>query len=138
MIRILEIDHVVLRVRALEPMLHFYCEVLGCEVERRNDAIGLIQLRAGRNLIDLVPVDSPLGREGGAPPAAGACNLDHLCLRIEAFDEAAIRAWLRRHSLEAGALESRYGAEGFGPSLYLRDPEGNIVELKGPPSPTSD
>jgi catechol 2,3-dioxygenase-like lactoylglutathione lyase family enzyme len=138
MIRILEIDHVVLRVRALEPMLHFYCEVLGCEVERRNDAIGLIQLRAGRNLIDLVPVDSPLGREGGAPPATEACNLDHLCLRIEAFDEAAIRAWLRRHSLEAGALESRYGAEGFGPSLYLRDPEGNIVELKGPPSPTSD
>lgn len=134
MIRIREIDHVVLRVRTLEPMLHFYCDVLGCRLERRDDGIGLIQLRAGRHLIDLVPVDGPLGREGGAAPTRDAHNLDHVCLRIDPFDEAAIRAHLQRFHIEAGALESRYGAEGRGPSLYVSDPDGNTVELKGPPA----
>lgn len=134
MIRIREIDHIVLRVRALDPMLRFYCDVLGCSVERREDELGLVQLRAGRSLIDLVPVDGPLGRQGGAAPARGSHNLDHVCLRVEPFDEAAIRVHLHRFGLEAGALETRYGAEGYGPSLYVSDPEGNVVELKGPPS----
>jgi len=116
-------------------MLGFYRDALGCSLERRQDAIGLIQLRAGRSLIDLVPVDSPLGRAGGAAPGAQGRNLDHFCLRVEPFDEAAIRAHLAAHGVSAGALESRYGAEGEGPSLYIADPEGNVVELKGPPTP---
>lgn len=135
--RIREIDHLVLRIRDVDAMLHFYCQVLGCTVERRRDDLGLIQLRAGRSLIDLVPVDGPLGRAGGAPPQAQAQaqarNLDHFCLRVEPFDETAIRAQLSAAGIETEAVKSRYGAEGYGPSLYVTDPEGNVVELKGPP-----
>lgn len=133
MIRIRDIDHLVLRIRDLDAMLHFYCEVLGCTLERRADSIGLIQLRAGRSLIDLVPVDGKLGREGGAAPTSEARNLDHFCVRLDPFDEADIRAHLDRFGIKAGPVESRYGAEGAGPSIYLDDPEGNVVELKGPP-----
>jgi glyoxylase I family protein len=133
MIRIREIDHLVLRVVDLDRMLRFYCGVLGCTIERRLDAVGLVQLRAGRSLVDLVPVDGELGRAGGAPPGSEGRNLDHFCFRVEPFDETAIRQHLEANNIEAGALASRYGAEGVGPSLYIADPEGNVVELKGPP-----
>jgi catechol 2,3-dioxygenase-like lactoylglutathione lyase family enzyme len=133
MIRLRELDHLVLRVADLERMLAFYCGALGCTLERREDAIGLVQLRAGRALIDLVPVDGELGRAGGAPPGKEGRNVDHFCFRVEPFDEGEIRRALRAHGVEAGPLASRYGAEGRGPSLYVTDPEGNVVELKGPP-----
>jgi glyoxylase I family protein len=132
-IRIRDIDHVVLRVADLEKMLSFYCEVLGCSVERREDEIGLIQLRAGRSLIDLVPISGKLGSAGGAGPGREGRNLDHFCLRVDTFDEKSIRAFLTEHDVSAGEVVSRYGAEGQGPSIYLEDPEGNTVELKGPP-----
>lgn len=133
MIRVRDIDHLVLRVTDLAQMLRFYGEVLGCALERRDDSLGLIQLRAGRCLIDLVTVDGPLGRAGGAAAAEGGRNLDHFCLRVEPFDPGAIRAFLARHGVSAGELASRYGAQGQGPSMYVSDPEGNVVELKGPP-----
>jgi catechol 2,3-dioxygenase-like lactoylglutathione lyase family enzyme len=134
MIRIRDIDHLVLRIVDLDGMLRFYCNVLGCTVERRQDEIGLVQLRAGRSMIDLVPVSGKLGAAGGAPPAAEGRNVDHFCLRVEPFDEAAIRAHLAAHGVEAGATASRFGAEGEGPSIYVSDPEGNVMELKGPPA----
>jgi catechol 2,3-dioxygenase-like lactoylglutathione lyase family enzyme len=133
MISVREIDHLVLRVVDAEAMLAFYRDVLGCTIERRQDEIGLIQLRAGRSLIDLVPVAGVLGRAGGAAPGKEGRNVDHFCLRVEPFDEAAIRRELDTHGIAAGPVASRYGAEGEGPSLYLEDPEGNVVELKGPP-----
>ena len=64
------IDHVVLRVRDAEAMERFYVDVLGCQEERRQDEIGLVQLRAGDSLIDLVALDSKLGRLGGAGPSS--------------------------------------------------------------------
>ncbi len=134
MIHIREIDHLVLRIRDVEAMLHFYCEILGCPVERRNDAIGLIQLRAGRGMLDLITVDGKLGGEGGAPPGVEARNLDHLCLRVDPFDDDGIRGHLAAFGIEAGETQARYGAEGSGPSIYIHDPEGNVVELKGAPS----
>ena len=134
-IHIRDIDHLVLRVVDLARMERFYCEALGCGVEKRQDAIGLVQLRAGRSLLDLVPVDGPLGRAGGAAPGREGRNLDHFCFRVEPFDEAAIRAQLARFGVMAGPVEPRYGAEGEGPSIYISDPEGNVVELKGPPGP---
>jgi catechol 2,3-dioxygenase-like lactoylglutathione lyase family enzyme len=137
MIRIREIDHLVLRVCDLPRMLDFYCRIIGCVVERRQDELGLVQLRAGRSLIDLVTVAGALGRAGGAAPAAGGRNLDHFCLRVEPFDAAAIRALLARNGVDAGEVALRYGAEGEGPSLYLADPEGNTIELKGPPGPAT-
>ena len=133
MFRPLTLDHLVLRVVDLDRMQRFYCDVLGCTVERRQAGIGLLQLRAGDALIDLVPVSGPLGRAGGAPPGREGRNLDHFCLRIEPFDEAALRAELARRGVTAGEYGSRNGAEGEGPSIYLDDPEGNVVELKGPP-----
>jgi len=133
MIRIREIDHIVLRVVDLETMLRFYRDVLGCTIERRQDSIGLIQLRAGRSLVDLVPVDGKLGRAGGAPPGKQGRNLDHFCVRVDPFDANDIRRHLGAHGVEAGTVESRNGAEGEGPSIYTADPEGNTIELKGPP-----
>lgn len=135
MISIREIDHLVLRVKDLGVMLEFYCQVLGCTVERRQDELGLVQLRAGRSLVDLVPVAGKLGRAGGAAPGMEGKNLDHFCVRIEPFDEQAIRAYLSAFGVSVGEVATRYGAEGEGPSIYLSDPEGNTVELKGPPWP---
>ena len=133
MIRIRELDHIVLRVVDLDRMVKFYMEVLGCTMERRQDEIGLVQLRAGSALVDLVPVDQKLGRMGGAPPGKEGRNVDHFCFRVDPFDEEEIRAHLAYHGVQSGATEARFGAEGEGPSIYLNDPEGNTVELKGAP-----
>jgi glyoxylase I family protein len=135
MFRILQLDHLVLRVRDVEAMLRFYTEVLGCTLERRQEDLGLYQVRAGASLIDFVTVDGKLGRAGGAAPGAEGRNLDHFCLRIEPFDAAGLRAWLVSRGGQPGDVAQRFGAEGEGPSIYLSDPEGNVVELKGPPGP---
>jgi catechol-2,3-dioxygenase len=135
MFRILQLDHIVLRVRDVQAMLRFYTQVLGCTVERVQDELGLYQLRAGASLIDLVTIDGKLGRTGGAAPGPEGRNLDHFCLRIEPFDGDALRAWLSSRGANPGEVMQRFGAQGQGPSLYLSDPEGNVVELKGPPAP---
>lgn len=126
-------DHIVLRVRDKWRMVGFYTEVLGCSVDRDRPELGLTHVRAGRDLIDLVTLDGPLGKLGGEGPGEQGRNLDHFCLRVAPFDEAAIRAHLAERRVEIADSGSRYGAEGDGPSLYIRDPEGNTVELKGPP-----
>ena len=137
MIRIREIDHLVLRTERAKEMIAFYTDVLGMSVERHLEDMGLIQLRAGRSLLDLVSVESPLGRKGGSAPGAQGRNLDHFCLRVEPFDEVVIRARLKELGIAAGPTERRYGAEGTGPSIYIADPDGNTVELKGPADPDS-
>jgi catechol 2,3-dioxygenase-like lactoylglutathione lyase family enzyme len=134
MIRIRGIDHLVLRVRDLEQMIDFYCRVIGCTVERRRDDLGLVHLRAGGSQIDLVPVDGPLGRAGGAAPGTEGRNVDHFCLRVEPFDADEIAAHLRAHGVRFDPVKQRFGADGTGPSMYVHDLEGNVVELKGPPA----
>lgn len=126
-IAIRNIDHVVIRTADLDRALRFYCDVLGCNVERRVESIGLVQMRAGSTMIDLMDAKDN-------PPPEGAGNMDHFALRLERFDEAAIRAHLSANGIEAGDVKSRYGAEGDGPSLYIADPDGNTVELKSPPT----
>jgi glyoxylase I family protein len=125
-------DHIVLRVRDKDRMVGFYTQALGCSVDWDRPELGLTHIRAGRELIDLVTLEGPLGRMGGAGPGAEGRNLDHFCLRVAPFDEAAIRAHLAAHGVEISDAGERYGAEGDGPSIYVRDPEGNTVELKGP------
>jgi glyoxylase I family protein len=132
MINIQAIDHVVFRVVELERVAGFYIDVLGARWEKKQESIGLYQLRAGTALIDLVPVDGKLGRMGGPPPASGGRNVDHVCFRVLPWDGPAILGYLREHGIES-EISSRYGAEGDGPSIYLTDPEGNNIELKGPP-----
>jgi len=128
------IDHVVLRVKDLDASLAFYVEALGCTREKDQAAIGLYQVRAGGSLVDLVPLDGRLGAMGGAGPGAEGRNLDHFAIEIEPFDEAAIRGHLAGFGIEVGETGIRYGARGSGPSIYVTDPDGNTVELKGPPA----
>ncbi|WP_282605833.1 VOC family protein [Pelagibius sp. Alg239-R121] len=127
------IDHIVLRTPQLAVTQAFYEEILGCVVERVQAEIGLTQLRAGRSLIDLITLDGVLGRAGGAAAGVEGRNVDHICLGIVPFDEPQLRAHLAAHGVEILDEGLRYGAEGEGPSFYIRDPDGNTVELKGPP-----
>lgn len=125
-------DHIVLRVRDRDAVLGFYCGVLGLTVDRDRPELGLTHIRAGAQMIDLVSLDGPPGRAGGAPPGSEGRNLDHFALQIRPFDAPAIRAHLASHGVAIVEEGLRYGADGEGMSLYVRDPEGNTVELKGP------
>ncbi|ELI0349527.1 VOC family protein [Vibrio vulnificus] len=129
-IQLQAIDHIVLRVVDLPKMLAFYCDILGCVVEREVAEFGLTQLRAGSALIDLVTVDSKLGQQGGRAPEQEGRNLDHFCLQITPKDEQEILDFLTLHGVQVEDFANRYGAQGFGRSIYLSDPEGNTVELK--------
>lgn len=131
MIEIAAIDHIVLRTTRLSAMLEFYCDILGCSVAREtSEELGLTQLRAGTALIDLVAVDSRLGRTGGGPPTRTENNLDHFCLQLQPVTEQEIRDHLQNKGITAGEFEQRYGAEGLGLSIYINDPDGNVVELR--------
>lgn len=121
------LDHVVLRVGDLDRAIAFYRRVLGCRVERELQQPRLVQLRAGTSLIDLVPAAvSP----HAAADKAGR-NMDHFALRVVGFDAAALKAHLAANGIDPGEVRERYGAEGYGPSIYIADPDGNTVELKG-------
>ena len=131
-ISILGIDHIVLRAKNAPVLIEFYTEVLGCAVERdMSDEFGLTQLRAGRSLIDIVSVDSKLGKRGGPAAESTGNNLDHFCLQIEKIDETVLTEFLVKQNVIVSSFERRYGADGYGRSVYIKDPEGNIVELKG-------
>lgn len=133
---LLRLDHVVLRVTDLDQSIAFYATVLGCAVVRRRNDLGLIHLRAGVSMIDLVSIDGPLGRKGGRAAGADGRNVDHLCLRIDPFDAAAVERHLAAVGVQPlGPVRVNFGAEGDGPSLYFQDPDGNTIELKGPSTP---
>ncbi|MCZ6640453.1 MAG: VOC family protein [Gammaproteobacteria bacterium] len=133
MFEIQQLDHLVLRATDCQALVDFYCEVLGMKVERTVESVGLVQLRAGASLIDIVDSKGVLGKRRGVPPDRNnGTNLDHFCLRIEPFDAEAIRAHLKSHGVDTGDVQTVYGAEGYGSSIYLDDPEGNTIELKGP------
>lgn len=126
--KIVGIDHVVLRAADPAALERFYLDVLGLSFEMRQGK--LAQLRAGHALIDIVPaIDA---RMAGSPSSTGGANLDHLCLRVEPFDAAAIAKHFAGQGITCGAETLRYRAEGRGPSIYLQDLEGNCIELKGP------
>ena len=131
MIKPVAIDHIVLRSERYRELIDFYCEVIGCTLERETSAeFGLTQLRAGSALIDIVDVNGELGKAGGAAPRPTGNNLDHFCLQIAPFDEAELIKYLRSHGVDCGEFHERYGAEGMGRSLYIRDIDGNTIELR--------
>lgn len=123
-INIADLDHVVVRVADMEKSLSFYENVLGCREVRRVDSIGLVQLRAGDSMLDLV--------DASKNPPSGSPNMDHFAFRLEDFDAGALSAHLSRHGIDMGEVAQRNGAKGMGPSVYIKDPDGNTVELKGP------
>jgi glyoxylase I family protein len=126
-IRVGGLDHVVLRVSDLDRAIGFYQRVLGCHVERELQQPRLVQLRAGSSLIDLVPSLAPTQREEGRTER----NMDHFAVRVIGFDAERLNAHLRQNGIDPGDVHERYGAEGYGPSIYISDPDGNTVELKG-------
>lgn len=131
MINVLGIDHIVIRAKNPELMINFYSNILGCAVERDVSAeFGLTQLRAGRSLIDIVSVGGVLGKKGGPAPKPTGNNMDHFCLQIDKIDEAVLTEYLVAQNVAVSDFKRRYGAEGYGRSVYIRDPEGNIIELK--------
>lgn len=127
--RVLAIDHIVLRCKDVPAMLSFYCDQLGFEVAKRNEARGLVHLRAGNAMIDLVALDGPLG--GGTAPEESSRNVDHFCLRVDPFDAQALMQRFEALGYAPAELRTRFGGEGDGPSFYIRDPAGNRVEIKG-------
>ncbi len=129
-IEVKTLDHIVLRTRNLDAMLRFYRDILGCPIERELTELGLTQLRAGAALIDLVTVESELGELGGKPPEQNGRNVDHFCLQLAPFEESELIQYLHLHDIKTGDFAKRYGAQGFGRSIYINDPEGNVVELK--------
>ena len=132
-IDVIALDHVVLRVKDVKASLDWYKRVLGCEEERMVPDFGLYQLRVGPILIDLVPVDGVIGKIGGGAPGKKKRNMDHFAVQLLNFDEKKIRAQLKRRGVKSGDVDRRYGSLGHGPSMYVIDPDGNTVELKGPP-----
>ncbi|MBI3653122.1 MAG: VOC family protein [Acidobacteria bacterium] len=132
MIELKHLDHLVIRAKDLEAMIGFYCTVVGCTIDKRVAELGLAHLRAGTSMIDVIAVDGKLGLMGGAPPDKEGRNLDHLCLRVENFSVENVLAHLQACGVEASEVYQNYGAEGYGASIYIKDPEGNTIELKGP------
>ena len=126
------LDHVVLLVEDMEQAEHFYRSVLGCTVENALPQYGMLQLRAGAALIDLVDITAAEGA-WAKPPTAGGRNMDHVCIATGRWDEAAMRAHLADHGVEIVEEGIRGGARGDGLSFYVKDPSGNVLELKGPP-----
>ncbi len=137
-IEIKALDHIVLRTSKLEAMLHFYRDIMGCAVEREITDLGLTQLRAGTALIDIITANSELGLLGGKAPQQNGRNIDHFCLQLTPFDESELIQYLHSHDIQTEDFAKRYGAQGFGRSLYINDPEGNVVELKPQVSAISD
>ena len=125
------IDHVVIRVHQLAPMLNFYRDILGACLKKENADMGLYHLSIGSSMIDLVPVDGKLGLQGGAPPGREGHNVDHIAIKIFPFDGEKIRKYLISQGVNSEEPVIRYGANGKGPSIYIKDPEGNGIELKG-------
>lgn len=126
-IRVGGLDHVVLRVGDLGRAIAFYQRVLGLHIERELQQPRLVQLRAGASLIDLVPASVSPDQAADQ----GGRNMDHFAIRVTGFDAAALKAHLAKNGVDPGEVRERYGAEGYGPSLYIADPDGNTVELKG-------
>ncbi|HVN90720.1 MAG TPA: VOC family protein [Candidatus Binataceae bacterium] len=125
--KVAELDHVVLRCRDQARALDFYTRIIGLHEERRVEHIGLIQLRAGTSLVDLIPAKEPRVEAGA--------NVDHYCLGLDTKDLDATIAYLKSQGVELlSEPTTRYGARGNGLSIYIRDPEGNVVELKPLPS----
>ena len=129
-IHITQLDHIVMRVANIEKSICFYRDILGCPEKRISN--GLYQYQAGASMIDLVPITSDTSRRSGSESTEACRNVDHFALTLAEFDEEAIVTYLEVNGVKVERSGHRFGAQGFGPSVYFRDPDGNLIELKGP------
>ena len=128
------LDHLVLRTENIEKLRDFYLS-LGCIVVRDlTKTVGLLQLRLGTSMLDLVDVHGQMGESGGSAPGSSGLNLDHFAVRVEPFDVDQILEFCDSLGITGKfATELVLGAEGYGKAVYIEDPDGNRIELKGPP-----
>jgi len=124
------IDHIVLRTERYQELIDFYCNVIGCSLELSKDSLGLTHLRAGNALIDIVDVNGELGKRGGDAPDDMGNNIDHFCLQIALRGEQELQDYLKSCGVICGEFQDRYGAQGMGRSLYIKDIVGNNLELR--------
>ena len=122
--QVLGLDHVVLRVRSLETSIAFYRAVMGARIERQLQTPRIVQLRIGESLLDLVP--------GRRRKADADHNMDHFAVRVANLDAAALARKLKPFGVTPAEPKDRYGSEGYGLSIYFTDPDGNMLEFKGP------
>jgi catechol 2,3-dioxygenase-like lactoylglutathione lyase family enzyme len=130
LVKITELDHIVLRVRDVETSLRFYTQVLGLPAERVEQwRAGEIRFPSARlnadTIIDFFGSDQkPIGREG-------AKNQDHFCMVIEPTDMEELKAKFEGIGVDIQAGPGkRWGSHGDGISLYIYDPDDNVVELR--------
>ncbi len=125
--RVIGLDHIVVNVKDVDQAIDFYGGVLGMEVLReeqfRKGEVGFVSVRAsGGTIVDLRPNEQTPG---------GPVNIDHFCLAVEASNMEALLAELSNKGVEiAGPVGNRWGAQGDGPSFFIRSPEGNRIEIK--------
>lgn len=132
MFKIKRLDHIVIRTAKIKEMVDFYCFTLGCTINRdKLKEHGMIQLNAGESLIDLLDANSEVGKKGGDAPDPNARNMDHFCILLDHFDEVEIKLQLKKFGVEFSDVQMRFGATRYGPSIYIYDPDGNKVEIKG-------
>ena len=134
-IHITKLDHIVMRVTNIEKSIRFYRDILGCQEKRISN--GLYQYQAGASMIDLVPITEDLRHDPDCRPTEKYLNVDHFALTLAEFDEKAIVAYLEANNIKVERSGRRFGAQGYGPSVYFKDPDGNFIELKGPADETS-
>src|SRR5690242_7094767 len=120
-LHVIGLDHVVLNVADIERSLAFYCDELGLEPLRVDE------WRRGEVFFPSVRIDATTIIDLFASEPTGR-NLDHLCLVVEPTDLQAIKD-SGRFDVQSGP-DTRWGAQGDGTSLYVRDPDGNTVELR--------
>ena len=125
------IDHVVFLVDDMARAMAFYCDMLGAVPGYSYPALGMEQLWCGSALIVLWDVTHP-GAARAVPAIKGGRNVDHLCIATSPFDPGALRAHLKAHGVAIEREATHGGARGMGFSVYIRDPFGNKLELKGP------
>jgi catechol 2,3-dioxygenase-like lactoylglutathione lyase family enzyme len=120
-LHVVALDHVVLNVADVERSLAFYCGELGLPGERVDE------WRRGEVFFPSVRVDAHTIIDLLAAPRTGE-NSDHLCLVVEPTDLDAVKDSGRFEVVDGPA--TRFGARGDGTSLYVKDPDGNTVELR--------
>ncbi|WP_368186469.1 VOC family protein [Aestuariibius sp. HNIBRBA575] len=125
------IDHVVFLVDDLRRAVDWYRDVLGCPIGYSYPDLGMEQVWAGASLIVLWDTTHP-GGASAVPPVPGGRNVDHVCIATSAFDHDALRAHLAHHNVPIEREAMHGGARGMGHSFYIRDPFGNLLEIKGP------
>lgn len=126
------LDHVVFLVDDMPKALKFYSDVLGCQPGYSYPALGMEQVWCGNSLIVLWDTTHP-GAASAVPPVAGGRNVDHVCINLSPVDQHALVAHLNAHQVKIDRIAFHGGARGMGNSVYVFDPFGNKLELKGPP-----